>query len=402
MARKKRNRPHERRNTAPATAGTEGPPASPRPGVVKRVSFHLAPFLAFFALLGAIEIVARLASSRIDSLDVFVRSELQKNDLSDNRSVRIAEGDPLVFWRIKPNLSKAIWDYTLVTTNAQGLRREEPLGRKPRGGFRVVCLGDSVTFGYRVPTVWPERPDDYPRDALPYPMLIEDWLRRANSGRSIDVLALAAPGYTSHQGLALLRREIAELQPDVVTICFGWNDTDVRELPDREIMPTDEWSAWRRRAIASSQTLLRLSAWLNQRRARASSPSPGAKLATRVSQSDYVANVLAAAALAREHGATPVILGPVYRDSFEAPEQAVRMTSYRDALREAARSAGVSYLEFPELIESAAPANKWLFGELIHPNHAGHLLMARRLLSHLMEREMLAGLAAPRLPNNAQ
>jgi hypothetical protein len=148
--------------------------------------------------------------------------------------------------------------------------------------------------------------------------------------------------------------------------------------------------------IASSQTLLHVSAWLNKRRSW-TSQSVGAKLVPRVSQSDYVANMLAAATLAREHGATPVILGPIYRDPYAVPEQAARITRYRDALRGAARGAGIPYLEFPELIESAAPANTGLFGELIHPNHLGHRLMARRLLSYFKEQRMLAGLAVPHL-----
>jgi lysophospholipase L1-like esterase len=397
MARKKRTQPRKRKQADSPPTESQSPLTAPRPGLSKRIIFYFAPFAAFFALLGAVELIVRLAMPRLDSLDVFVRSALQRNDLSDNRRVRITEGDPLVFWRIKPNLSKAIWDFTLVSTNARGWRHEGSLGRKPIGGFRIVCLGDSVTFGYRVPTVWAERPEDYPRDALPYSMLIEDRLRRANPGRAIDVLALAVPGFTSHQGLALLGREIAGIQPDVVTICYGWNDTDVRELPDRVIMPTDDWSAFRRRVIASSQALLHVSSWLNKRRARASPAAAGTKLVPRVSQSDYVANILAAAALAREHGATPVILGPVYRDPLTAPEQAARMTSYRNALRGAARSAGIPYLEFPELMESAAPANTGLFGELIHPNHLGHRLMARRLLAYLEEQGMLAGLAAPPL-----
>ena len=57
-------------------------------------------------------------------------------------------------------------------------------------------------------------------DALPFPAQLEQSLRASHPDRQIDVIPLAVPGYTSAQGLAWLRREIARLQPDAVIICF--------------------------------------------------------------------------------------------------------------------------------------------------------------------------------------
>src|SRR5262249_54878478 len=146
----------------------------------------------------------------------------------------IFEGDSLLLWRLKPNLDRAIWDFTVLSTNAQHFRAAYPVTNKPAGVFRIVCLGDSVTFGYRVPPVWPERPTDYNPEWLPYPMLLEKELRTANPGKQIEVIAMAVPGYTSHQGLAWLRRDIAVLEPDVLTVSFGWNDVSFSDVPDRE------------------------------------------------------------------------------------------------------------------------------------------------------------------------
>ena len=98
----------------------------------------------------------------------------------------------------------------------------------------TVERGNSVTFGYRVPVVWPERPKDYDQDWLPYPMLLEKQLRLANLGRQIEVITMAVPGYTSHQGLAWLRHDIDYLQPDMVIVSFGWNDVSLSDIPDRE------------------------------------------------------------------------------------------------------------------------------------------------------------------------
>jgi len=122
----------------------------------------------------------RVRRPSVSSLEALVRSERQRADFTDRRSVSIFEGDPLLFWRLKPNLRETIWDFTLVSTNPQGLRGERPLGPKRPGSVRLVFVGDSVTFGYRVPVIFAERPDRYDRAAQPYPWLVEARLREAN------------------------------------------------------------------------------------------------------------------------------------------------------------------------------------------------------------------------------
>jgi lysophospholipase L1-like esterase len=339
-------------------------------------------------LLIGVEVAVRWTQPKISSLEAFVRSPHQRADFIDRRSVSIFEGDSLLFWRLKPSLDQVIWDFTLLSTNAQRLRSERPLEAKRPDSTRIVCLGDSVTFGYRVPVIFAERPDDYDRDARPFPMLVERWLREANPGRHIEAVVLAVPGYSSHQGLAWLRRDIAALQPDVVTACFGWNDVSLRRVPDSQSMPVGSLDATGRRILARSQALIRVSRWLQKRRGSQTGSGPPVE---RVSQDEFVANHRAIAGLARGHGAAPVIIGPVYRDAKTAPEEAQRLGSYRQALAKAMRGADIPYLEIPLLVESNDPATRPLFGERIHPNYAGHRVMAEALIALLDERGLLPG-----------
>ena len=177
----------------------------------------------------------------------------------------IFEGDPLLLWRLKPNLDRAVWDFTVLSTNAQSFRADYPIGAKPSGTFRIVCLGDSVTFGYRVPAVWPEKPNDYNPEWLPFPMLLEKELRKANPNRHIEVFPMAVPGYTSHQGLAWLRRDIAHLQPDMVIASFGWNDASASDVPDRETINTRWFPVASRWLIDHSQAFAHATRWLRSR-----------------------------------------------------------------------------------------------------------------------------------------
>src|SRR6202171_6217734 len=180
----------------------------------RRLAYITLLYFAFLLILLAVEIGTRLTLPHLSSLDLFVVTPQQKAQVADTSHATIFEGDPLLLWRLKPNLDHIIWDFTLLSTNAQHLRSDRPLQTKQAGAIRIVCLGDSVTFGYRVPTVWPERPNDYDRTALAFPMLLEKELRAANPNRQIEVVTMAVRGYTSHQGIEWLQSDIDQLTPD--------------------------------------------------------------------------------------------------------------------------------------------------------------------------------------------
>ena len=358
----------------------------------RRILFLAAPYAALAAALFTIEIGVRVTRPHIDPLEWLVAAPQQQAQLQDQRDVRIYEGDPLLFWRLRPGLDGVIWDLTRVSTNAQGLRYPRPVEAKRPGAFRIVCVGDSVTFGYRVPRVLPRRPDDYDPTWRPYPALVEAALRSANPGRTIEVIPLAVPGYSSHQGRAWLARDIARLGPDVVTACFGWNDIGRRAVSDRVAMSTSPTAAAARRVFMSSQALVHLGVWLRGRPEGAA--RGGAPGTMRVPREEYVANLLALATQARTRGAKPVLIGPVYRDRVSHPPEGDDIAAHRTALREAASREQIAYLEIPELTENAAPGNAALFEEHIHPNHKGHKLMAERLLAFLADRHLLGDLKA--------
>ncbi len=331
----------------------------------------------------------RLALPHLTSLEAFV-SAPQRAQFTDARQVGIFEGDPLLLWRLRPGLRDTIWEHTPVTTNAQGLRYDGALGPHPEGGFRILCAGDSVTFGFGVPQVFLRQEETYHRDWLPYTVRIEKALRAVNPGRTIQVAPLAVPGYSSHQGLAWLRRDLHDLRPDVVTLLYGWNDIGMRSQPDARAMRTDAWSVTARRLLSTSQALLH--AW---RAFHARGDAGPVNPVPRVDRETFVANHRAMVAAARDAGARVVVIGPVYRDRLEYPPEGDLIAERRVALREAMRRDGVPYLEVPELTEDSWPANEGLFLEHIHPNHKGHRLLAERLLAFLVEQGMLRDLATP-------
>jgi lysophospholipase L1-like esterase len=293
---------------------------------------------------------------------------------------------------LKPNLDHVYWDFTIVSTNAQSFRADYPIGAKPAGTFRIVCLGDSVTFGYRVPPVWPDKPNDYDPTWQPFPVLLEKELRTANPNRSIEVFPMAVPGYTSHQGLAWLKRDIDYLQPDVVIASFGWNDVSISDAPDRETIDTRWWPVAVRWLIDHSQAFAHATRWFRTRKSGQTivhTPVP------RVSQQEYVDNFNAIVRLAKDHGAGVIVIGAPYRDSKTNPPEAQLMRQYRLWLKSEMQQSQTPYLEILELTEAAGSVNEGFFGELIHPNHMGHRLMASEILKLMNQRRLLGDLNVP-------
>jgi lysophospholipase L1-like esterase len=378
----------------------------PRIPLKRRLVYAAIIYLSFLLLLAAIEIGTRLTMSHVSSLDLFVVTTQQKAQVADEKQSGIFEGDPLLLWRLKPNLDHTVWDFTVLSTNSQHLRSEQPsrlLQPKQPGAIRIVCLGDSVTFGFRVPVVWPDKPAEYDPEWLPYPMLLEKQLRAANPKRTIEVITMAVPGYTSHQGLQWLRRDINWLNPDLLTVSFGWNDASFSDVPDREAIRTNWYAVGVRRLIDSSQAFAHATRWLRAREAfkqqteTGTQPQTRARPVSRVSQQEYLDNMLAIVDLARQRGDAVIVIPAPYRDhSSEAPE-ADLMLQYRVALGSIMRQRGVPFLEIRELTEDAYPANEGWFGERIHPNHMGHRLMASELLKLIGSNRLLPEFNIPTL-----
>jgi lysophospholipase L1-like esterase len=359
----------------------------------RRILFLSIPYLFLALLILGIEGATRLLLPYVPPLDVLIDSPSLRQDLAENKDSPLFTADPLLFWRVRPNLKEVYWDFTVISTNAQGLREDHDIGRKPRDGFRIVCLGDSVTFGFRVPMAFPEHPHDFDHKLFPYPALMEKKLREANPGKSIEVIPLAVPSYTTHQGLNWLKHDIDFLKPDVVIACFGWNDVCLRPISDRQSMPMDFAHVAARSLLIKSQIVTHFTKWRHRKGAKEN--TAGGPPVARVSREDYVANLLAISKLAHDRGAQAVVIGQVYQNAQSNPPEAKLVKEYRDALREAAAANGVNYFQIDQLTETNAPVNGRLFGETIHPNAAGHELMAIELLKFLADQKMLGSLQLP-------
>ena len=107
-----------------------------------------------------------------------------------------------------------------VHINSLGFRdsREYSLEKSP-GTFRILVLGDSVTFGHGT------------LDETTYPFLLEQRLRQWQPDVKWEVWNLGVPGYNTSQELAYLTEVGSRYDPDLAIVGFFANDLTDNTLP---------------------------------------------------------------------------------------------------------------------------------------------------------------------------
>ncbi|HKE00964.1 MAG TPA: SGNH/GDSL hydrolase family protein, partial [Planctomycetota bacterium] len=133
---------------------------------------------------------------------------------------KFREWDDTVFWRMRPHAEIPGCSERL---NERGFRGPDRSVAKVAGVKRIVCLGDSCTFGSMV------------GGTVTFSHVLERWI--VDHGGSVEVVNLGVPGYSALQILRQLRSVALPLTPDVVVVYAGaWNDfTPAIRFDDRTI-----------------------------------------------------------------------------------------------------------------------------------------------------------------------
>lgn len=343
-----------------AAASQDG--ASPRASWRARLLLSCASLLGFVALG---ECAARLREPGPFSL--FDRNPYRAGELPHQT-------------RHRPGF-EGRWDSTWYQINAQGLRGPELDWSLGDDELRVVCLGDSCTFGkgVREADCWPRQLERMLQDALP-------------AGRRARVANLGINGGDARSAHELLVEQGLALEPDLVL--YGANVNDFpnaveavnqkvfNEAPLKRLIPQgildpmnrsalfrwarsvyyqsrreQDWAAAEALAAASGGAPLESPAWARQR-----------------------AHVVAIRDAAEAAGARAAVLlfpyeSQIYLDAYD--------TSAIDRLGALCAELGVPFIDlaqvFREHFESAGE-DLFIPGDRYHPNPGGYTLVARALV----------------------
>jgi lysophospholipase L1-like esterase len=267
--------------------------------------------------------------------------------------------DPDTFWSLRPGFKGDFLDHR-VTINRLGLRGSEVSVPKPPNVRRIICYGDSITFGYGV------------NDAETYAAR----LARMIEPNAVEVINGGVTGFTSHQLLAHLKRTAPAVEAGMATVCIGWNDATRRPVTDREYARRLRTAMAMESVLDHSHIYRALkSAYVNSlvRRFKA-----GERTMERVPIEHYRENLEKIVAFCRKSGVRIAFIALPHRRRHDDPP--LLRSPHSEALREEARALDVPFLEVGALAyESGDPSNESYFIDSLHLSALGNDYLASEL-----------------------
>ncbi len=130
--------------------------------------------------------------------------------------------DEHLVFRHKPSWETRYGD-VLVTYNERGLR-DRPILPKAEGEYRILALGDSVTFGWGVP-----------QNQI-FAFRVEQLLQ-GRLQRPVRVINSGVGGYNTVQEVTYFKQEGITFQPDLVMLTYIQND-----IEENDQRPFDPWT----------------------------------------------------------------------------------------------------------------------------------------------------------------
>ena len=136
--------------------------------------------------------------------------------LAEQLPILQVEANPHRGWQMVPGELHYTYHHP-VQINALGLRGSE-LEPKREGELRVLVLGDSLVYGQGV------------GDQETIPFYLEEALQTPDAQARWTVVNAGHRAYDTRQELALLRELGPRIEPDVVVVCWYWNDLMERDI----------------------------------------------------------------------------------------------------------------------------------------------------------------------------
>lgn len=348
------------------------------------VRFSIATFSIMF-FFGLIEILLRILGFNPQSQNLYflLNPELDYP--------KVFKRDHDLFWKFKTNqvIKSGFMVEGEYRINSLGLRNGEISKTKPPGSFRIICLGNSTTFGWKV------------KEEDAYPQRLQALFTHSDSSIRVEVVNAGITGYSSHQGKIFFKRDILPLEPDLLVVNYGWNDLlpakfgiadkEQKLPPQRVLSLQDFFSEFRFYQLLKS-------AWVKR---FVKSGSAG-KEAHRVSPHDFRDNLLKIARDAKEDNVGVVFLtDPVASiEAFWGKGKISRVHQvnqlYNQAILSLAEDEGLRVLDLAPLFYRRGDLYDDGKTDYIHYNAKGHQLVAETIYQYLKDNHLVVKELPPR------
>jgi lysophospholipase L1-like esterase len=269
--------------------------------------------------------------------------------------------DEHTFWKVAPDEKSGV--------NNAGFRdRDATTTDKADGVYRIICIGDSVTFGVPVELNPPEKT---------FPKQLEILLEKRFGSGKVEVLNAGNPGYTSYQGLKQLKTRLRRYNPDLLIVQFGINDSSPAVgQTDKEQSTRSEAFLPVYNALSKSALYCTIVKWLRRNQKNA---TPSNSEVQRVPPSNFKKNMLMIMAQGKLHDFECIFIKPVRFENgiletlyyYQPPQNAKivdMLTSFKNY--------------------RADPAQ--LFHDVCHLTPEGHKLLALTIFNAITEYRLLS------------
>ncbi len=290
-------------------------------------------------------------------------------------------------WKVAIGMTTLAADNDLFWTPATSAEGSNVIFRgikypinKSRGIYRIVCLGDSTTWGQGIEDA-----------ADTYPMLLEKLLNNQNEKEKFEVINAGVPGYTSFQGLLFLKKYILSLSPDLVTVRFCANDLQDNagigiKLTDREYWEMLRRAASRPGLLTKLQVVFRKSRlyvglekfiFSLMIRTRIVKPRP------RVTVDEYLDNLKGFVNVTKENNIKLVFLYETFAKGYTLGEL-LRNNPYYQGLKAVADNNNIPLVDLVTPFERRRHED--IFWDEVHPTVLGHKIIATEVYNTLKKR----------------
>jgi len=278
-----------------------------------------------------------------------------------------------------------------ITINSLGLRGPELSTIPMSGTTRIVCIGDSTTFGLG-------------GAGCTYPAQMQAILDAQAPGKFESINA-GVEGYSTLHVTRMIAKKITTLSPDIILLYVGWNDIYVPlhiagKRPPAETPLQRLYLARLARRLA----LLDLPRWLAHFRTggpdSAHSFSPGLAQEYKTRLAGLVAAALATTAKTVlvtlpnvfENGVTPKALAVAHYPywAYGDPHKLrASILAFNNLIRETGRATQTPVLDLAQAVAALDEGGVPLFFDTLHPTCKGQEVLARLLLENLVRMNLL-------------
>ena len=151
------------------------------------------------------------AALRLFDYPADYKPSFERLDAEWNRHIHRPSPIPGLAYELAPNVDRQMFGVR-IRTNSFGMRGPEFSPQKPGGVHRVIALGDSITFGWKVEATeaWPGR--------------LEQMLNAGGGG--FEVLNMGVSGYNTREEVTLFLDRGQTFDPDLVVVGYCLNDPE--------------------------------------------------------------------------------------------------------------------------------------------------------------------------------